>query len=108
MYLLLLSLLNLSQELLIEMPMHSMLYLSPLELLLRETFAAPSKGHGRHVKQSGGHGQFAVCDLEVEPLPSGGGWGSAGAPVFSANTDYIQVISRDGFATSRFIFGSKG
>ena len=35
---------------------------------LRETFAGPAKGHGRHVKQSGGHGQFAVCDIEVEPL----------------------------------------
>ncbi|MGN6522143.1 MAG: elongation factor G-like protein EF-G2 [Actinomycetes bacterium] len=46
----------------------------PLRVSLRETFAAPSKGHGRHVKQSGGHGQFAVCDLEVEPLPSGSGF----------------------------------
>jgi elongation factor G len=41
---------------------------------LRETFAAPASGHGRHVKQSGGHGQYAVCDIEVEPLARGGGF----------------------------------
>ncbi len=45
-----------------------------LRVSLRETFAGPAKGHGRHVKQSGGHGQFAVCDVEVEPLPQGSGF----------------------------------
>ncbi|MEV6648901.1 elongation factor G-like protein EF-G2 [Amycolatopsis sp. NPDC051371] len=46
----------------------------PVKISLRATFAKPSRGHGRHVKQSGGHGQFAVCDIEVEPLPRGGGF----------------------------------
>ena len=45
-----------------------------LKVPLRETFAGPAKGHGRHVKQSGGHGQYAVCDIEVEPLPQGAGF----------------------------------
>lgn len=45
-----------------------------LRIPLRETFGGRAKGHGRHVKQSGGHGQYAVCDIEVEPLPEGGGF----------------------------------
>jgi elongation factor G len=45
-----------------------------LRVPLRETFGGKSKGHGRHVKQSGGHGQYAVCDIEVEPLSEGSGF----------------------------------
>ncbi|WP_199434865.1 elongation factor G-like protein EF-G2 [Qaidamihabitans albus] len=41
---------------------------------LRSTFAGKATGHGRHVKQSGGHGQYAVCDIEVEPLERGAGF----------------------------------
>lgn len=45
----------------------------PHRVSLRETFADRSAGQSRHVKQSGGHGQYAICEIEVEPLPGGSG-----------------------------------
>ncbi|MGW0894404.1 elongation factor G-like protein EF-G2 [Saccharopolyspora sp. NPDC002578] len=45
----------------------------PVRVALRQTFGQAAKGHGKHVKQSGGHGQYAVCDIEVEPAPRGTG-----------------------------------
>ncbi|MEV1201586.1 elongation factor G-like protein EF-G2, partial [Microbispora rosea] len=45
-----------------------------LRVPLRETFAGKAQGLGRNVKQTGGHGQYAICHIEVEPLPSGGGF----------------------------------
>lgn len=45
----------------------------PHRVSLRETFGSDASGRGRHVKQSGGHGQFAICEIEVEPLPNGSG-----------------------------------
>ena len=46
----------------------------PYRTALRETFIRKVSAQGRHVKQSGGHGQYAVCSIEVEPLPRGSGF----------------------------------
>lgn len=46
----------------------------PLRTALRETFTSPCEVQGRLVKQSGGHGQYAVCRLRIEPLPRGAGF----------------------------------
>lgn len=46
----------------------------PVRTALRETFVAQANAHGRHVKQSGGHGQYAVCDIRIEPNERGAGF----------------------------------
>jgi elongation factor G len=42
-----------------------------LRVPLRETVGCSARGLGRNVKQTGGHGEFGICHIEVEPLPSG-------------------------------------
>ena len=44
----------------------------PPKVAYRETIRKTASAQGRHVKQSGGRGQYAVCSLELSPLPRGG------------------------------------
>ncbi|ACQ81944.1 small GTP-binding protein [Beutenbergia cavernae DSM 12333] len=47
---------------------------APVRIPFRETIARSASAQGRLKKQSGGHGQFAVVELTVAPLPRGGGF----------------------------------
>src|ERR1700682_2606968 len=40
----------------------------------RETVSGHSRAEGRHVKQSGGHGQYGICVIEVSPTKRGEGF----------------------------------
>jgi elongation factor G len=47
---------------------------APAKIAYHETIRGAGKGLGRHVKQTGGHGQYAICNIEIEPLPRGEGF----------------------------------
>jgi elongation factor G len=46
----------------------------PVRVPYRETITASADAEGKYKKQSGGHGQFGVCQLRVEPLERGAGF----------------------------------
>lgn len=45
--------------------------LRPPRIPYRETITSKVEAHGRHKKQTGGHGQFGDCKIRMEPLPRG-------------------------------------
>ncbi|WP_046529441.1 elongation factor G [Cellulomonas sp. FA1] len=61
----------------------------------RETIAHEAAAEGRVKKQSGGHGQFAVVQLRVQPLPRGEGFAFVDSVVGGAiPRSYLPAVER--------------
>jgi elongation factor G len=44
------------------------------QVAYRETIRKNAEAEGRHVRQTGGHGQYGHVKIRIEPLPTGGGF----------------------------------
>ena len=65
------------------------------QVAYKETLTKPVEVEGRHIKQSGGHGQFAVVEVKFEPLPLGGGFEFVNAVKEGrVPREYIPAIER--------------
>lgn len=74
----------------------------------RRTITATAEAQGRLKKQSGGHGQFAVVDLRVTPLPRGAGFEFVDAIVGGAIPKQYVAAVESGVAETMATGGPSG
>jgi elongation factor G len=67
----------------------------PVRVAYRETITGTAEAEGRHKKQTGGHGQYAVCMLRVEPAGQGEGFVFSNKIVGGAiSKGYIPAVEK--------------
>jgi len=67
----------------------------PVRIRYRETITQPAQAEGKHKKQSGGHGQFAVASIRIEPLERGAGFEFVDKIVGGAiGKNYIPAVAK--------------
>jgi elongation factor G len=66
-----------------------------VQVRYRETATLPAEAEGRHKKQSGGHGQYAVASIRLEPLERGEGFEFVDKIVGGAiSRGYIPAVAK--------------
>jgi elongation factor G len=68
---------------------------TPAPIEYRETIRKPATAEGRHVKQSGGHGQYGVVTVEIAPRPRGEGFSFADETVGGVvPNQYVSAVEK--------------
>ena len=76
----------------------------PVKVPYKETITGSAAAEGRFVRQTGGHGQYAVCNIEIEPAERGEGFefvdkifgGAISAPFREAVHKGIREAMKEG------------
>ena len=80
----------------------------PVKVPYKETITKTAAAEGRFVRQTGGHGQYAVCNIEIEPTARGEGFefvdkifgGSISAPFREAVHKGVRESMKEGTLAS--------
>ena len=81
---------------------------TPVKVPYKETITTAAAAEGRFVRQTGGHGQYAVCNIEIEPTARGEGFefvdkifgGSISAPFREAVHKGVRESMKEGTLAS--------